>query len=83
MILAVLLVAGCQTGGEMEDGTGDACGAERYRSLIGTNVAAVTLPAELDFRVIGPGEAVTMDFVETRLNLRTDADGTILEVYCG
>jgi hypothetical protein len=82
MILAVLLVAGCQTGGEMGESE-DTCGAERYRSLVGTNVAAVTLPAELDVRVIGPDEAVTMDFVETRLNLRTDADGTILEVYCG
>jgi hypothetical protein len=78
----LVVLAGCRMEGDMGE-TEDACGAGRYQDLVGTNVAAVTLPAELDFRVIGPGEAVTMDFVETRLNLRTDADGTILEVYCG
>lgn len=61
----------------------DACGAVQYRSLVGANIAAVSLPAALDDRVIGPDTAVTMDFVPTRLNIEIDGDGEILRLYCG
>jgi hypothetical protein len=79
MVAACLGLAGCQA----VDDAPDACGAERYGSLIGTPVAAVTLPADLDFRIIGPDDVVTMDYDPTRLNLRTDAGGTIVAVDCG
>jgi hypothetical protein len=60
-----------------------ACGAADYSALIGSNIAAVTLPATLDTRIMGPNTAVTMDYVPTRLNIVTDADGVITRLYCG
>jgi hypothetical protein len=33
-------------------------------------------------RPIRPGEAVTMDFVEERLNLEIGADGKVVRVFC-
>lgn len=73
---AILVLAGCQ-------GTEDPCGAAGYRALVGTNVAAVTLPAELNARIVGPDTAVTMDFDPTRLNVRTDAEGVVTGLTCG
>ena len=61
----------------------DACGASGYRSLIGSNIGAVTLPASLNHRVIGPGDVVTMDFVAERLNLWVSGSGEIERVTCG
>ncbi|MBB5516792.1 hypothetical protein FHS89_002834 [Rubricella aquisinus] len=60
-----------------------ACGAADYAGLIGSNIAAVTLPATLNTRIIGPGMAVTMDYVPTRLNIETDGNGVIIRLYCG
>lgn len=34
-------------------------------------------------RTIAPGQAVTMEFLEGRLNLDIGSDGTILDVRCG
>ncbi len=34
-------------------------------------------------RVIGPGQAVTMDFSSQRLNLETDAAGQVTAARCG
>lgn len=61
----------------------DLCGAADYQSLVGSNMAAVTLPAELNHRVIGPNDAVTMDYNPERLNIYTDEDGVVTEVKCG
>ncbi|WP_201774376.1 I78 family peptidase inhibitor [Jannaschia aquimarina] len=61
----------------------DPCGAEGYASLVGTNVAAVTLPADLNHRILAPGGIATTDFVPDRLNIETDAEGTITRLYCG
>lgn len=59
----------------------DTCGAQQYASMIGTNVAAVTVPEGV--RVIGPDTVVTMDFRADRVNIRTDAQGVITAVDCG
>jgi hypothetical protein len=80
--MAVLTLAACQEEDEMSDGE-DTCGRSGYESLIGTNIAAVTLPAELNHRVLGPDDAGTMDFVPERLNIRTDEDGVIVGLDCG
>ena len=60
-----------------------ACGAGNYAGLVGGNVAATTFPADLWFWVLYPDTLVTQEFEPERLNLRVDADGTILQVYCG
>ena len=61
----------------------DTCGANDYASLIGTPLAAVTLPADLNDRVIEPDSAVTMDFVPERLNIYLDDAGIITQLTCG
>jgi hypothetical protein len=60
----------------------DTCGASGYSSLVGSNVAAVTLPADLNHRIIGPDTMVTMDFSAERINFLTDANGVITSVEC-
>ena len=61
----------------------DPCGASDYAGLVGANVAAVTLPASLNHRVVGPGTVVTMDYVPERLNVEVDADGVVTGLRCG
>lgn len=69
---------------------GDSCGARDLRQLVGQQGAGVAgvrivgadgLPVPV--RVIGPGDAVTQDFNPQRVNVRTDAAGTITAVDCG
>ena len=79
-VAATLLLAACAVA---ETGEDAACGADEYQSLLGSNIAAVTLPAESNIRTIGPDEAVTMDFLPSRLNIAYDDSGTITRVYCG
>ena len=60
----------------------DTCGASQYASLVGSNFAAVTLPAGANIRIIQPNQPVTMDFSAERLNLVTDANGIITSLEC-
>jgi hypothetical protein len=75
--------AGPVTAPEPASADEDACGASQYQSLIGTNAAAVTLPADLPHRILGPNDAATMDYSPGRLNIMTDDNGVIIEVKCG
>ena len=60
------------------------CGAEDYASgLFGADIATVTLPRDLDHRIVRPGLAVTDDLVPERLNIHVDEDGTVLRLSCG
>jgi hypothetical protein len=60
----------------------DTCGASGYRAMIGSNVAAITLPAGLNHRIIAPDAVVTQDFSAERVNFLTDANGVITSVEC-
>lgn len=60
----------------------DTCGAAQYRSLIGQNIAAVTLPSGANIRVIQPDTVVTEDFRPDRLNIIADATGVITALEC-
>lgn len=71
---------------------GKSCGADGYQNLIGQSanlLAAMTFPAPM--RVIRPGMAVTMDYLEQRLNIyleqrlniTVDKNNKISSVYCG
>lgn len=78
LILPVIaFVAACKTE------TSDACSADGYSWLVGKQLAAVTLPADLGARVIMPDMAVTQDFRPDRLNISVGDDGVIDRVYCG
>lgn len=60
----------------------DTCGGAQYRSLVGSNFAAVTLPAESNIRIIQPDTVVTQDFRPDRVNIIVDAQGAITAVEC-
>ena len=69
-------------GGSDVDPT-DPCGAQGYTSLLGANLAAVTLPADLNDRVLRPGDLATADYDPSRLNIELDDSGTIIGLSCG
>lgn len=60
----------------------DTCGASQYTSLVGSNFAAVTLPAGANIHIIQPDSMVTQDFSAERLNIITDANGIITSLEC-
>ncbi|PYF09727.1 peptidase inhibitor I78 family protein [Rhodobacter viridis] len=62
----------------------DRCGAAGLQGLVGQKenaLKAMTLPKPT--RVVHPGEAVTMDYSETRLNVMIDSKGLISKLHCG
>lgn len=61
----------------------DSCGAAGFQGLVGQSDAvlrSVKLPQ--DARVIGPRDAVTMDYRPTRLNFEIGADARIAKISC-
>ena len=61
----------------------DLCKAQPLQGLVGqpqSVLATMLLPA--GSRVIGPNDAVTMDFRADRLNVEIGADGRIAKVGC-
>lgn len=86
LILTMTTLAGCSAipsgGVEAVDPT-DPCGAQGYTSFLGSNIAAITLPAGLNDRIVGPDTAVTTDFDPSRLNIETTADGLVIGLSCG
>ncbi|MGQ0533803.1 MAG: I78 family peptidase inhibitor [Caulobacteraceae bacterium] len=60
----------------------DTCGASQYRAMIGSNLAAVTFPADSGIRIIQPDTPVTQDFSPQRLNVIVDANGVITSLEC-
>lgn len=55
---------------------------DRYQSLIGSNIGAITLPTGLTHRIITPGMAVTEDYNANRLNIHVDDKGWITKTEC-
>lgn len=81
--LVALVLGGCTTVSDVSDAPADDCGAAGYAAFVGQPVAAVTLPDTVNHRIIGPDDAVTMDYISERLNIRYGDDGLVEEVYCG
>lgn len=67
----------------LPEGENDTCNAVGYADFLGANPAAVTLPADLPHRMIGPGEAVTQDFRPNRINFDHNGEGRIIRIWCG
>jgi hypothetical protein len=69
--------------------TPNACGASKVKAMLGKKADAATIAAVRKksgakaMRVIKPGQMVTMDYSETRLNVSLDAKGRIKEFGCG
>ncbi len=84
LLLTLPLLAACATAAPPgKPISGDACGARGYAGLVGRPLAATSFPADLNMRLIRPGDLVTADFQADRINLKVDDDGIITEVSCG
>lgn len=59
------------------------CDPVGNQALVGQNIGAVTLPANLPQRIISEGEFVTQDYNPDRLNIFVDPKGWIGRVTCG
>jgi hypothetical protein len=61
----------------------EACDAARFQGLIGQSDAVLRdLKLPEGTRVIGPRDAVTMDYRPTRMNFEIGADGRIARISC-
>lgn len=62
----------------------DTCNMAQYTALIGKPATDAGVPAAgPSVRIIKPGDQVTMDFSEARLNIDVDAAGVITGMRCG
>lgn len=62
----------------------DTCNMAQYTALVGKPVTDAGVPAAgPSVRIIKPGDQVTMDFSEARLNIDVDAAGVITGMRCG
>lgn len=80
---------------EKDDDVLTACGIDEFENLVGTrltNRAPIVARWERyhgeragvrSVRFVGPGDAMTMDYIETRLNVFYDRNRTIEKVTCG
>ena len=83
LIASGLFLAACQMPADTPPAEGS-CGADALQHLIGAPVtAAQQIDAPEGTRVIGPGQAVTMDYRAERLNVEHDANDLITRIYCG
>ena len=65
-------------------GAATKCQANQFQRLVGLSHDDLLRVRILGpVRVIRPGTAVTMDFVENRLNIELDETETVTRVYCG
>ena len=88
LLLPVLLLAACTP--DMQPlpvpptAHGGQCGATGIQRLVGQ---PATVLEKMKFapptRIIRPGQGVTMDYSETRLNIEIDRSERIARVFCG
>ena len=78
-----------------EEGELRACGLDELESLVGTEITdrddvierweayQDDVSSNRSVRFLNPGDAMTMDYIETRLNVFFDEDGVVERVTCG
>lgn len=84
LIVLAALLQGCTLAPPVPMPPVGSCGAAGLQGLVGSPVAL--LPANGPWgalRVIRPGQAVTMDYSESRLNVTVDAGDIIQTIACG
>ena len=87
---ALLLTTGCvQVVPEAGSRPSGPCDATRAQSLVGQSASselaseALSLTGAKALRWIQPGQAVTMDFREDRLNIELDGGNRVVRISCG
>ena len=89
MLPIAFALAACASQPAAEDATAGTCNAEPAQSHVGkpasdANVqAAFQASGAKSMRSIKPGQAVTMDYREDRVNVYQDASGNIERISCG
>lgn len=86
VLMLIPLLAACQMAEPQPDFrpvTEDSCGAGGYQWLVGKSLAAVTLPSDLNARVVEHGMAITMEYIGERLTISLDDTGRVDRVTCG
>ncbi len=91
-LVALAVLAGCggdgvttSPEGETVVASSETCNAQRFRGLVGQQVddmAALSVAAP-KVRLIFPGDAVTQDFRDDRLNVEFDEARRVTRVWCG
>ncbi|TBN43925.1 hypothetical protein EYE42_02045 [Paracoccus subflavus] len=81
-LLSALTLASCTAGLPL---TVDAarCDPVRHQTLVGMNIGEVYLPAQLEQRIISPGQVTDFAYRSERLNIFVDPKGWIERVSCG
>jgi len=90
MFIVVVGLAGCASQPQGDAvANGGTCNAEPAQSYVGKPASEVNLQAAFKasgakgLRSIKPGQAVTMDYREDRVNVYQDASGNIERISCG
>lgn len=64
--------------------SGEACGADMLQPMLGQPEGEIHEPSlPQPYRIIHPGQAVTMDYNPNRLNIQINEDGRVEEIECG
>lgn len=85
LIMAIMFLVGCTS--QMPPAPNpapSACAAPELQGLVGQPAAALqTMRFGSTVRILRPGTAITMDYLEGRLNIDIGRDEVIRRVYCG
>ncbi len=89
-LLALVILSACEApvavveGPPAPVGAADTCGAAPYAYLVGQDATALERVLIMrQIRIIRPGDAVTMDFREVRINFEIDDTNRIARIFCG
>ena len=90
IVIAAMVLAGCTTVGPEAPSAAPqgSCNAAAVQDLVGKPLAAAQADAKRRagaavVRSYETGSALTMDYRADRLNIETDATGTIVKLSCG
>ncbi|MAM61986.1 I78 family peptidase inhibitor [Maritimibacter sp. UBA3975] len=84
-LVAATMLTACERGAEVRhDPTGQlgVCPAPAFQDFVGQPYANTRIEWP-DLRVIRPGDAVTEDYLQNRLNIDLDENEVITRIWCG
>ncbi|GHG24994.1 MULTISPECIES: I78 family peptidase inhibitor [Paracoccus] len=81
-VIAATSVGACASGYSLTVAATQ-CDLTQHQRLVGMNIGEVTLPPQLHYREISPGQLVTQEYQPGRLNIFLDPKGWIARVTCG